>query len=86
MQSQLMTSGIKEAKCRGIPIEEFVSKWGDHGEAQDSDTYQFGNDILDRLRDLHKQATVERSHYYTAGESATPSRITRLRKQVGSRH
>jgi len=23
-------------------------------------------DILDRMRDLHKQATEERSHYYTA--------------------
>ena len=23
-------------------------------------------DILDRLRDLHKQATTERSHYYVA--------------------
>jgi hypothetical protein len=23
-------------------------------------------DILDDLRDLHKQATTERSHYYTA--------------------
>jgi hypothetical protein len=23
------------------------------------------DDILDRLRDLYKQATVERSHYYT---------------------
>ena len=22
------------------------------------------NDIVERLRDLHKQATVERSHYY----------------------
>lgn len=24
------------------------------------------NDILDDLRDLHKQATTERSHYYVA--------------------
>jgi hypothetical protein len=24
-----------------------------------------GDDILDRLRDLHRQATVERSHYFT---------------------
>jgi hypothetical protein len=34
MASQLMTGGIKEAKRRGIPVEEFVSKWGDHGEAR----------------------------------------------------
>jgi hypothetical protein len=24
------------------------------------------DDILDRLRDLHKQATTDRSHYYVA--------------------
>jgi len=24
------------------------------------------DDILDKLRDLHKQATTERSHYYVA--------------------
>lgn len=26
---------------------------------------KWGDDVLHRLADLHKQATVERSHYYT---------------------
>jgi hypothetical protein len=40
-----------------------------------------GDDILDRLRDLHKQATVERSHYYTGRcVSDAINEITRLRK------
>jgi hypothetical protein len=40
-----------------------------------------GDDILDRLRDLHKRATVERSHYYTGRcVSDAINEITRLRK------
>jgi hypothetical protein len=41
-----------------------------------------GDDILDRLRDLHKQATVERSHYYYTGRCVSDAinEITRLRK------
>jgi hypothetical protein len=42
-----------------------------------------GDDILDPLRDLHKQATVERSHYYTGRcISDAINEITALRKQV----
>jgi hypothetical protein len=40
-----------------------------------------GDDILDRLRDLHKQATVERTHYYVGRcVSDAINEITRLRK------
>ena len=40
-----------------------------------------GDDILDRLRDLHKQVTVERSHYYTGRcISDAINEITRFRK------
>lgn len=35
-------------------------------------------DILDDLRDLHKQATTERSHYYAAG--CTMRAITEIEK------
>jgi hypothetical protein len=43
-----------------------------------------GDDILDRLRDLHRQATVERSHYYTGRcFSDAINEITRLRKLLG---
>ena len=41
------------------------------------------NDILDKLRDLHKQATTERSHYYVAsccGEAI--GEIVRLRQDL----
>lgn len=40
-------------------------------------------DILDKLRDLHKQATTERSHYYVAaccGEAI--GEIERLRYEL----
>ena len=44
---------------------------------------QRGDDILDRLRDLHRQATVERSHYYTSRYiSDAINEITMLRKRV----
>ena len=43
-----------------------------------------GDDILDRLRDLHKQATVERTHYYVGRcVSDAINEITRLRKPLG---
>jgi hypothetical protein len=43
-----------------------------------------GDDILDRLRDLHKQATVERSHYYVGRcVSDAINEITALRKRLG---
>jgi hypothetical protein len=43
-----------------------------------------GDDILDRLRDLYKQATVERSHYYTGRcVSDAINDITALRKRLG---
>jgi hypothetical protein len=32
-----------------------------------------GDDILDRLHDLHKQATIERSHHYAGRCIRTPS-------------
>ena len=39
-------------------------------------------DILDKLRDLHKQATTERSHYYVASccneAIATIERLSRI--------
>lgn len=39
-------------------------------------------DILDKLRDLHKQATTERSHYYVAGTCLEAiQEIESLRKQ-----
>lgn len=43
------------------------------------------SDIIDRLIDLHMQATTERSHYYTAtviGEAM--GEITNLRLRVAS--
>jgi hypothetical protein len=41
-------------------------------------------DILVRLRDLHKQATVERSHYYTGRcISDAINEITEPRKKLG---
>lgn len=41
-------------------------------------------DILDRLRDLHRQATVERSHYYVGRcVSDAINEITTLRKVLG---
>jgi hypothetical protein len=43
-----------------------------------------GDEILDRLRDLHKLATVERSHYYTGRcISDAINEITALRKRLG---
>lgn len=37
-------------------------------------------DILERIADLHKQATTERSHYYTAATlQACAAEIMRLR-------
>jgi hypothetical protein len=49
-------------------------------EAPDS----LGDDILVRLRDLHKQATLERSHYYTGRCIADAiNEITELRKKLG---
>jgi hypothetical protein len=43
-----------------------------------------GGDILDRLRGLHKQATVERSHYYVGRcVSDAINEITALRKGLG---
>lgn len=40
------------------------------------------SDILDDLRDLHKQATTERSHYYVAATvERAISEIESLRKQ-----
>jgi hypothetical protein len=48
------------------------------------ETDQLGEDILVRLRDLHKQATVERSHYYTGRcISDAINEITALRKRLG---
>jgi hypothetical protein len=48
---------------------------------------QLGDDILDRLRDLHKQATVERSHYYVCRcVSDAINEITALRKRLGIPH
>ena len=42
------------------------------------------DDILDRLRDLHKQATVERSRYYVGRcVSDAINEITMLRKRLG---
>ncbi len=39
-------------------------------------------DILDKLRDLHKQATTERSHYYVAATCLEAiQEIESLRKQ-----
>ena len=44
------------------------------------------DDILERLRDLHKQATVERSHYYVGRcVSDAINEITRLRKLLSWR-
>lgn len=38
-------------------------------------------DVLDKLRDLHLQATVERSHYYVASVvQAAIAEINRLRE------
>lgn len=40
-------------------------------------------DILDKLIDLHKQATTERSHHYVAGTChEAMAEITRLRMRV----
>ena len=45
---------------------------------------RLGDDILDRFRDLHKQATVERDHYYTGRcISDAINEITALRKRLG---
>jgi hypothetical protein len=45
---------------------------------------QLGDDILARLRDLHKQATVERSHCYVGRcVSDAINEITALRKRLG---
>lgn len=41
------------------------------------------SDILDKLRDLHAQATAERSHYHVAGCCAEAiSEIERLRAEL----
>ena len=43
-----------------------------------------GDDILVRLRDLHKQATEDRSHYYVGRcVSDAFNEITELRKRLG---
>jgi hypothetical protein len=45
---------------------------------------QLGDDIFDRLRDLHKQATVERTHYYVGRcVSDAINEITALRTKLG---
>lgn len=50
-------------------------------------TIEIEEDILDRLRDLHKQATVERSHYYVGKccQNAIEE-IERLRSVVENLH
>ena len=43
-----------------------------------------GDDLLVRLRDLHKQAIVERSHYYVGRcVSDAFNEITALRNRLG---
>ena len=44
---------------------------------------RLGDDILDRLRGLHKQATVERSLYYGDRYVSNINEITALRKKAG---
>jgi hypothetical protein len=44
------------------------------------------DDILDRLRDLNRQATVERSHYYVGRcVSDAINEITMLRRRLGQK-
>jgi len=53
------------------------------GRKRDGSLDPMSSDILDKLRDLHKQATAERSHYYVAsccGEAI--SEIERLRSEL----
>ena len=47
-------------------------------------TVMVEDDILDRLRDLHRQATVERSHYYVGRcVNDAINEIPELRKKLG---
>jgi hypothetical protein len=44
-------------------------------------------DILDKLKDLHKQATTERSHYYVASCCVEAiAEITELRAKLAAIH
>lgn len=44
-----------------------------------------GTDVLDRIADLHKQATTEKSHYYTASTlEACSNEIKRLRAALNA--
>ena len=59
LKQYVQEQGRKRTKSKDAQREaEFMAK-----RKKDAPV-TLGDDILDRLRDLHKQATVERSHYY----------------------
>jgi hypothetical protein len=67
-----------------------LSRAGQAGERPESDTHSSGvvrsDDILDRLRDLHKRGTVERSYYIGRCVTDAINETTRLRRMVRELH
>jgi hypothetical protein len=71
------SQGADRPRRREIGCRRAVARVRSRGFAPVS----LGDDIHDRLRDLHKHATAKRSHYYTGRcISDAINEITRLRK------
>jgi hypothetical protein len=81
------SSNRRGDRARRVGFNERVLKgWvagqgGKRSKSKDASGWERDGQIIHRLRDLHKEATVERRHYYTGRcISDAINEITRLRK------